>query len=231
MTESVPTFPAAVAASNLRTRQQDPSSRIMSDPRLIAWGRAQSRRMGGGLPVLWLFTDTKRLPDPRPAAQRLPAGISGIVFRHDEHPDRVSIGRDLRRICRQRRLALVVAGDARLAAALGAGIHLRGGFRPAIGGSVSGRFGRGRRSSLITSSAHDPIQLRRAFRNGANLVFLSPAFPTASHPGEPALGAIRWTAMARRSRVPVIALGGIDGATVGRLHGCAGIAAISGLAG
>lgn len=203
----------------------------MSDPALIAWGRARARRGRSGLPVLWLFTDTIRLPDPRPAVRRLPVGISGIVLRHDDHPDRSAIGRDLRRICRQRRLVLVVAGDWRLSAALGAGVHLRGGFRPAIGNPGKRRLAAGSRATLTTSSAHDPVQLRRAWRNGARLVFLSPAFPTASHPGEPALGAVRWAAMARHSRVPVVALGGVDGRTVRRLPGCAGVAAISALAG
>ncbi|MBV8703931.1 MAG: thiamine phosphate synthase [Acetobacteraceae bacterium] len=46
---------------------------------------------------------------------------------------------------------------------------------------------------------------------GVNFVFLSPAFPTASHPGGAALGAARWSRLAARSAAPVAALGGIDG--------------------
>lgn len=196
----------------------------MSDPALIAWGRAlHARRTDRRLPVLWLFTDTRRLPDPRPAARRLPAGLSGVVLRHDDHPDRLAIGQDLARICRQRRLVLVVAGDSRLATRLGAGVHLRGGFHP-------GLPLRARPESVVTSSAHDPAQLRRARRQGADLVFLSPAFPTLSHPGEPALGAARWMMMAREAGLPVAALGGIDGRTIRRLRHCAGAAAIGALA-
>jgi len=194
----------------------------MTDTRLVAWGRARAS-LGSGrrrLPVLWLFTDTRRLPDPRAAAARLPAGIAGVVLRHDEHPLRAAIGRDLARICRQRRLVLVVAGDVRLAAALGAGVHLRGGRWP---GPV-------RRSGVITSSAHDPAEIRRAWRNGASIVFLSPAFPTDSHPGAPAIGAHRWTRIARESPLPAAALGGIDGSSIRRLGYCAGAAAIGALA-
>lgn len=191
----------------------------MSDPGLLAWGRAAAARRRGG-PVLWLFTDTRRLPDPRPSARLLPVGRAGVVLRHDDHPDRVAIGRDLARICRQRRLALVVAGDSRLAASLGAGVHLRGGHWPGLV----------RRRGLITSSAHDSAQLRRARRAGASLAFLSPAFPTASHPGEPALGAVRWNRLARSAGMAVAALGGIDGKTIGRLRHCAGAAAIAALA-
>ena len=194
----------------------------MTDTRLIAWGRARAHRLGVGrrVPVLWLFTDTRRLPDPRSAASRLPRGIAGVVLRHDDHPERAAIGRDLARICRQRRLTLVVAGDVRLAAALRAGVHLRGGRWP----------GPLRRPGVNTSSAHSPAEIRRAWRNGAAIVFLSPAFATASHPGEPAMGPHRWSRLARQSRLPAAALGGIDGFSIRRLRRCAGAGAIGALA-
>ncbi len=141
------------------------------DRRLLAWAYA-SRRRGSELPRLWLFTDARRLPDPRPAVARLPRGLAGVVLRHDGEPGRAALGRDLARICRARRLALVVAGDARLAAALRAGMHLRAGRWPGVQ----------RRRGLITSSAHGLADLLRARRAGASLAFLSPAFPTLSHP-------------------------------------------------
>ncbi len=182
------------------------------DVKLLAWGRMVgcsyptngTRRR---IPSLWLFTDSKRLPDPRTAAARLPPGLAGIVFRHDGHPGRAKLGRDLARICRARRLILVVAGDARLAAALHAGTHLRGGRWPGV-------F---RPKGFMTSSAHDAADLRLAAKAGAHLTFLSPVFPTASHPGAPALGSVRWTRLARLAGIPVAALGGIDGASIRRL--------------
>jgi thiamine-phosphate pyrophosphorylase len=191
------------------------------DAKLLAWGRAKAAR-GGTLPPLWLFTDQARLPDPRAAVARLPRGLAGVVFRHDHDPARTALGIDLARICRARRLTLVVAGDWRLAAKLRAGIHLRGGRRP---GPV-------RSGTVITSSAHGAADLGRAKRAGANLVFLSPAFPTASHPGAPALGCVRWCGLARSTGIPVAALGGIDGLSVRRLPGglCAGVGAIGALA-
>ncbi len=189
------------------------------DAGLLRWGRAAARRTR--LPVFWLFTDTQRLADPRAAASRLPRGLAGVVLRHDDHPERAALGRDLARICRARRLALVVAGDVRLAAALGAGVHLREGRWPGVL----------RSRGLNTSSAHAVPALRRARGNGVALVFLSPAFPTASHPGEPALGACRWAALASGAGLPVAALGGIAGATVRRLpRRCAGVGAIGALA-
>src|SRR5205823_3533178 len=80
----------------------------------------------------------------------------------------------------------------------------------------------------LTSSAHNALEIARARRAGAALVFLSPVFPTASHPGAPALGPRRWSAMARLGRVPAIALGGVNGQNVRTLpwDGCTGAAAL-----
>src|ERR1700733_1890424 len=119
------------------------------DAKLLAWGRTAASR-GRRFPTLWLFTDSNRLPDPRPSVARLPRGQAGVVFRHDDHPDRAVLGRDLARICRARRLVLVVAGDVRLALALRAGVHLRGGRWP----------GPLRANGLATSSAHSLTDLR-----------------------------------------------------------------------
>ena len=185
------------------------------DAKLLAWARAQAGRRNhpAGLPPLWLFTDSRRVADPRPAVARLPKGLAGVVLRHDQEPGRAALGRDLARLCRAQRLRLVVAGDPRLAAALGAGVHLRGGRWPA-GAPV---LVRRRVGVLMTSSAHGVADLRRAARVGADLAFLSPAFATRSHPDATVLGPLRWGLLARGARLPVAALGGIGGMTVRRL--------------
>lgn len=159
------------------------------------------------IPVLWLFTDLARLPDPVPAILRLPRGC-GVVFRHDGAPGRAALAAQVARACRARGAALTVAGDPRLAAAVGAGLHLRGGRpgRPCPPGWI--RPGR-----VTTSSAHGPADLRRAAAAGA-AAFLSPLFPTRSHPGAPALGPVRWAALARGAGCAVLALGGVNGAAV-----------------
>jgi thiamine-phosphate pyrophosphorylase len=169
------------------------------DAKLLAWARAVSRRRNCPpcLPPLWLFTDARRLADPRPVVARLPKGLAGVVLRHDADPERAALGRDLARMCRARRLKLVVAGDPRLAAALGAGMHLRGGRWPA-GAPIAPR----RQGTLLTSSAHSGADLRRAARAGAVLAFLSPAFATKSHPDAAALGPLRWARLARGAASP-----------------------------
>lgn len=173
--------------------------------------------------MLWLFTDAVRLADPVAAAACLPRGLCGVVLRDDARPGRAALAAALARVCRARGNALVVAGDIRLAHAVGAGIHLRGGRRM--------RGIRGLRG-MVTSSAHGALELRRAARAGAAVAFLSPAFATASHPGAPGLGPVRWAALARRAPAGLVvgALGGIDGASVRRLPGLRCAAAIGALA-
>ena len=151
------------------------------------------------MPPLWLFSDPARMGDVMAAVRALPAGLCGVVFRHDGVRGRAALLQEVARLCRDRRLVLVVAGAAPLPA--GAKRHLR----------------EGRGASGLTSSAHGRAGLVRARRAGVRLAFLSPAFPTASHPGAPALGPVRWAACARGAGVAVAALGGIDGRSVRRL--------------
>ncbi len=181
------------------------------DERLVRWARgvkARQCRAGWRPPaVLWLFTDTARLPDPLPVIARLPRGLAGVVFRDDARTERAALARRVARLFRARGLPLAVAGEWRLAAALRAGLHLRGGRRP----GVAPRW-----LPALTGSAHSTVELLRARRAGAAVVFLSPAFATASHPGARALGPVRWGLAAARAR-GAGALGGISGHSVRRL--------------
>lgn len=170
-------------------------------------------------PVLWLFTDPARMPDLPAAIMALPKGLCGVVFRHDGAPGRAALARAAARACRARGTALVVAGDGRLAARLGAGVHLRGGRWP---GPVRPRRG------WRTSSAHSRADVVRARRAGAHAVFLSPVFPTRSHAGAAALGPFRWAAGAHGPAA--FALGGVTGRGAMRLpRWCAGAGAIDAL--
>lgn len=184
------------------------------DRRLVAWGRAVKARSRTKHPVLWLFTDAARLPDPLPAISALPKNLCGVVFRHDGVPNRAALAWQVAKLCRMRKLPLTVAGDWRLAAALGAGQHLRGGAGPV-------RF----RRRPITSSAHSVPELRRAALRHA-VVFLSPVFATPSHPGAPTLGAWRFAALNTQHRA--LALGGVNGGNARRLR-AAGAGAIAAL--
>ncbi len=160
--------------------------------------------------MLWYFTDETRPEDPLAIAATLPPFLCGIVFRHDSVPHRAALGAQLARLCRARHIPLVVAGNARLAAALHAGIHLRGGAWPGLV----------RPPGLRTASAHNARELRAARQAGAAVVFVSPIFPTTSHPSARPLGPARCRG--------TYALGGITGATARALpRSCAGAGAIS----
>lgn len=58
-------------------------------------------------------------------------------------------------------------------------------------------------------SAHSTDGCKSAERNGFDYVFLSPIFPTSSHPGEAALGLDKLSRICATVRIPVFALGGI----------------------
>lgn len=177
------------------------------DGRLVTWARAvKARQRRGGappVPVLFLFTD-RRLPDPVALVRRLVArralrGLLGVIVRGT--PDaRRSLAAALRPLCAAHGVALLVAGDV---PARGVGLHLPGGRRPRR--RLPGR------PTLLTAAAHDAAALRRARRCGADLAFLSPVFPTASHPGARPLGPARFARLAGGCGLPVAALGGVDG--------------------
>ncbi len=185
-----------------------------------------SNARASGLPALLLLTDARRLPDPLPAARRLPRG-AGVVLRHYGLPERKQLARELAAICRLRDLVFLVAGDGALAAEVGAdGLHLP----EALAGQAR-RWRRRRPDWLITVAAHGLPALHAAAACGADAALLSPVFATASHPNARVFGPLRFARLVRASRIPVYALGGVDAVSAPRLidSGAAGIAAISGL--
>lgn len=65
-------------------------------------------------------------------------------------------------------------------------------------------------ASGAAARVHDASEIRAARARGAQLLFLSPLFPTRSHPGRPALPRMRAAALAKLAGRPLIALGGMD---------------------
>lgn len=185
------------------------------------------------LPRLWLMTDERLGGEGTgdalwAALARLPRG-GGIVFRHYAAPPaaRRLLYERVRRIARARRLVLVLAGSVRQAAGWRAdGAHGRSPHRHAA------------RPLLRTAPAHGRREMAaRAAANDA--LFLSPVFPTRSHPGARTLGPVRFGLIVPRrqrgaSSARILALGGMDAARFRRLRalgadGWAAIDAWSGL--
>jgi thiamine-phosphate pyrophosphorylase len=160
------------------------------------------------LPRLWLMTDERISTDRLlGSAERLPRG-AGIVFRHYSLPPRKrrALFMRLQERARRRGVMLLLAGPPSLATAWRAdGWH--GHY---IGQKV--------RRMIHSAPAHSPAELEQAARSDADLVFLSPVFATHSHPGAGALGRARFGLLARSTRLPVVALGGMTPKRAAALH-------------
>lgn len=142
-------------------------------------------------PICWLMTDERLGEALWAALERLPRG-GGVVFRHHATPsdERRRLFAKVLRIVRRRRLVLVRAGAMPMRGEQG--VHKRRG------------------GGLVTWPAHDRREAIAAVRAGAQVLFVSPLFATRSHPGAPALGKVRASAIARGLPVTAIAMGGMD---------------------
>ena len=124
---------------------------------------------------------------------------------------------------------------------------LAGGWREALLWGADGWHGRGGgrrypspRPLLHSAPAHDAREICAARRGGADMIFLSPVFPTRSHKGGRTLGPLGFARLARlTAEVPakanrkamLLALGGMDARRGARLRpmGSAGWGAIDAL--
>ncbi len=156
------------------------------------------------LPQRFYMTDAAR-SDAAAIMRRLPRG-TGVIFRHYDAVDREALAASLRALARQRHLVFLVAGDVRLAARVKAdGFHAPE--------RLIHRITAARRvlpPGLFTAAAHGPAGLIAARQAGADGIFISPVFATASHEGAALLGPVRFAALALASPCPVYALGGMN---------------------
>ena len=176
-------------------------------PLLVITDRRQARRpleeiasaaFAGG--CRWLSLREKDLPP----AERLDL-LRRLVALGRRHGAIVGVHDDI---------AVAIAADARA-------VHLPDG---ASATAARARLGAG---MLIGVSAHDEAGIARAAHDGADYATISPIFVSASKPEYgPALGLARLAAAAREAALPLVALGGIDAATIaGAIEaGAAGVA-------
>jgi thiamine-phosphate pyrophosphorylase len=164
------------------------------------------------LPLVLFTDDSDR--DWLTAARRLPRG--SIVVLRGAH--RAALLDELRPLP----LRLLVADDPHLAAEAD-GLHL-----PEKRAGEAAHWRVRHPGWIITASAHSLRALMHSHHVDA--VFLSPVFPTASHPGAAALTPVRAAFIAAHAQVPVYALGGVDARSAARLApSFSGIAAITAL--
>lgn len=154
----------------------------------------------GGWPAAWLMTDERMGDALGDAICRAAAAGAGIVVRHHR-----STPAERRAIAEQVHASgalLAISRDVELAEELGAAL-VHDPERPT--------------RLPFSLSVHDGAEALTAMRSDAALVFVSPVFPTNSHPGAPALGEAGALALALMTRKPAIALGGMDAARGERL--------------
>jgi thiamine-phosphate pyrophosphorylase len=152
------------------------------------------------LPALWLISDARNDAGLEAALARLPRG-SGLIYRHYHlpGPERLARFRVLKRAARARGHVVILADSALTAREWGAdGVY----------GAPRALYPR-RAGLAHLATAHNLAELGLAARLGADAALLSPVFPTRSHPGGAVLGAVRFRLLARQTRLPVIALGGM----------------------
>ncbi len=190
---------------------------------LTAIARRLNRDAGApNLPSLFFLTDPDRTPEPETAISRLPPG-TGVIYRHFGDADRRGVARRISALCRRRRLVFLISADPELAARVGAhGVHW-----------PEWRLGTERTGpGLMTGAAHSAEAVARWFESGADACLLSPILPTESNSARTQLGLARASQIACGSKLPVIALGGVNSTNARLLlgRGFSGIAAVSALA-
>jgi thiamine-phosphate pyrophosphorylase len=151
------------------------------------------------LPLIWLLSDARNDAGLERALAALPPG-SGFVFRHYHLPpaERAERFRALATIARLGGHTVLLAGPGPLARQWGAdGVYGKPEEVAASDGLIR------------LATAHDAEEMKAAAGIGADGVFLSPVFPTSSHPGTRTLGIHGFNVLAQTASIPVIALGGM----------------------
>jgi len=151
------------------------------------------------LPRTWLVTDERQGDRLWGALRRLPEG-SGVIVRHYRlsEPERRRLFERIRGIARSRKLILFLSASPEKTRRSGAD------------GVYSGADSDAPKAMPWAAAVHDLAEIRRAERGGAALLLLSPLFPTRSHPGSATLGLARFRKLIRATRLPVVALGGVQ---------------------
>jgi thiamine-phosphate pyrophosphorylase len=155
------------------------------------------------LPELWLLSDQRNDAELESALARLPRG-SGFVFRHyhlGESERQARFG-ELAALARRFDHCVILSGcewD-----------QAREWGSDGLYAALSAISGKPPPGLLRLATAHDAVEIAMANRSGADSIFLSPVFPTRSHPGAKALGRDEFHRLAATSKVPVIALGGMN---------------------
>jgi len=182
-------------------------------------------------PPLLVVTDRALARRPLAAivAAALAAGCRWVSLREKDLPEdeQVPLLRALLPLARKHGARLMLHGEASLAKLAGAdGVHLPSGSDTAAARALLGP------GKLIGVSIHSVTEAAAIDPHAADYALAGPAFETPSKPGYgPEIGRRGLLEIARATRVPVLAIGGINTARVGEViaAGCAGVAVMGGV--
>jgi 8-oxo-dGTP diphosphatase len=186
----------------------------------LAWAALHDLGVGPLLPANGPVLRALALPDRlgitrahdlgiEPFLQRLDAALAGglrlVMVREKQMPGArlAPFACEVVRRCRAAGAQAIIHGDAQLAEACAAdGVHLSS--AALLGAAARPHAG------LCGASCHDAGELEHAQRLGLDYALLGAVLPTASHPGQPAMGWERFAALAAGCTIPVYALGGMQ---------------------
>jgi thiamine-phosphate pyrophosphorylase len=182
-------------------------------------------------PPLLLVTDRRqaRRPLPEVVGLALAAGCRWVSVREKDLPEdeQIALVRTLLPMIRRHSARLTLHGDPALAKICGAdGVHLSAGSDPL---AVRVLLGPGK---LIGVSIHTMTEAEAIDPSVVDYALAGPAFETPSKPGYgPEIGRKGLSEIARASRVPVLAIGGLNAARTAEVMaaGPVGIAVMGGV--
>jgi thiamine-phosphate pyrophosphorylase len=180
--------------------------------------------VSGRVPRLCLIADATGAAGVAPALEALPPGAALVQLRDKALGGGalLRLARALLSVCREHQAPLLVNDRADVAlAAFADGIHLpANGLLPADARALLGP------RSLVGMSCHEPAEVVRASRAGADFCIFGPVWET---PGKgPSRGVEALATAVRAATIPVLAVGGIDARTaaLALAAGASGVACI-----
>jgi len=159
--------------------------------------------------------------------QALQGGVDSILLRenHLDSGKLLALAAKVRILTHQYHAKLIMHSQADIAKAVDAdGVHVKAASITEIP-DIRTYLGE---NAFISASCHNEEELVLAEKLGANFVFLSPVFPTQSHPGTACLGVEKFLQLSKQVSIPVLALGGIEQNVLPSLQGAA-IATMGGI--
>ena len=167
------------------------------------------------LPNLWLFTDSIKTLSPITLTKSLPKK-SGVVIRHYNSKNKETIIKNIIRIKTRKTLTVLISGKYKR------NFNVDGNHIPQWVNYNN------KLNKLTSISVHSGKDIRKSINLKADLVFISPVFPSTSHKNTQHLGVVKLGLLSRLFKKHVIALGGINNKNIARLRslpisGCAGI--------